>query len=170
MTTEDGTPRSLRLPLVGASFSTAIVRFFRKYVDFGGRASRSEYWWVVLALTLASFAVQIAADVADGPTPRGSESTIDFALPFVPGIGVPAVGLDSPWGVVASLLALAVLLPSLSLSWRRLHDTDRSGWWYLIVLIPVVGWIAMLIFMLQAPRPEGARFDRRSDERPIAPR
>lgn len=52
-------------------------------------------------------------------------------------------------GLLGGLYSLAVLLPSLGVSVRRLHDTDRSGWWMFILLIPVIGVIALLIFFVQ---------------------
>ncbi|HVT36660.1 MAG TPA: DUF805 domain-containing protein [Nevskiaceae bacterium] len=51
--------------------------------------------------------------------------------------------------LLRALYALAVLVPSLALGARRLHDTHRSGWWQLIVLIPVIGWIVLLVFFVQ---------------------
>ena len=55
--------------------------------------------------------------------------------------------------IVTSLAGLALLLPGLSVSIRRLHDTNRSGWWILIVLIPLIGWIVLLVFYLQDSDP-----------------
>ena len=59
-----------------------------------------------------------------------------------------------------TLWALATFIPWLALSWRRLHDTNRSGGWWFIGLIPFVGGIILLVFFLLPPNPEGARFDR----------
>jgi len=61
------------------------------------------------------------------------------------GLGV----LDGDQGVLAGLYSLAVLVPSLAVSVRRLHDTNRSGWWLLIALIPLAGAIVLLVFTLQ---------------------
>jgi uncharacterized membrane protein YhaH (DUF805 family) len=63
------------------------------------------------------------------------------------------VTLSAIWG-------LATLVPNLALAWRRLHDTNRSGGFYFIGLIPFVGWIIVLVFMLLPADPAGARFDR----------
>ncbi|CAN5768070.1 hypothetical protein BH23ACT10_BH23ACT10_15590 [soil metagenome] len=52
-------------------------------------------------------------------------------------------------GLLGSLYSLAVLIPSLAVGVRRLHDTGRSGWWLLIGLLPVIGWIVLLLFMVQ---------------------
>lgn len=51
-------------------------------------------------------------------------------------------------GVIPALYSLAVLLPSIAVTIRRLHDTGRTGWWWLIVFVPVIGWIVLLIFMV----------------------
>ena len=59
-----------------------------------------------------------------------------------------------------SLWNLAVLIPWLALAWRRLHDTNRSGGWWFIGWIPIVGQIILLVFLVQPPNPAGSRFDR----------
>ena len=58
------------------------------------------------------------------------------------------------------LWGLATFIPWLALSWRRLHDTNRSGGWWFIGWIPIVGWIILLVFLVQPPNPAGTRFDR----------
>lgn len=60
--------------------------------------------------------------------------------------------------MISTLYSLAVLLPSLAATARRLHDTDRSGWWQLIGLIPIVGWIVILVFVCQDSKPGENRF------------
>lgn len=103
-------------------FGAAIGSAFRHYARFSGRAARSEYWWFYLFLILL-FAVTLFIDgfyVAD-PDPQN--------IPYVTlGVG------------------LAVMLPGLSVSIRRLHDTNRSGWWYLVQLVPAIGSIILLLF------------------------
>ena len=61
-------------------------------------------------------------------------------------------------GVISGIATLALLLPNLSVTIRRLHDTDRSGWWWFIVIIPVVGWIIYLYFMIARGTPGPNRF------------
>ncbi len=56
-------------------------------------------------------------------------------------------------GVLQSVYYLAVFLPSLAVAVRRLHDTGRSGWWFLIILVPFVGWIVLLVFMVLDSQP-----------------
>lgn len=89
-----------------------------KYAVFSGRARRMEYWMFVL-FNFIAFVILGVLDALIGTA-----------------------------GVLGGLYALAVLVPSLAVGVRRLHDTERTGWWLLIGLVPVVGVIVLLIFML----------------------
>ncbi len=62
-------------------------------------------------------------------------------------------GLVGSFGVLAMLYNLAVLIPGIAVSVRRLHDTDRSGWWLIIGFVPLIGAIVLLVFMLQDSKP-----------------
>jgi uncharacterized membrane protein YhaH (DUF805 family) len=139
----------LSAPYYGAPLGAAFTRFWRKYATFSGRASRAEYWWWVLVgvIVVAVFFLigTLAGGIYGAPTETG-------ALSLGPGYGV-YVTLSAIWG-------LATLVPNLALAWRRLHDTNRSGGFYFIGLIPFVGWIIVLVFMLLPADPAGARFDR----------
>ena len=106
------------------SFGDAISRAFNKYCCFTGRASRSEYWWFVLFVAIIGWAIGIV-----------------FGFTF---------GTDSvAYQAVAGCWNLAVLLPTLGLVFRRLHDTGRSGWNWCWSFLPVVGWIILLIYLCQ---------------------
>jgi len=105
------------------------LEVLKKYAVFVGRARRKEYWYFVLFNFLAG----IVLALVDGLT-----GTLD-----------PQTGL----GMLGSIYALAVLLPTLAVAVRRLHDTDRSGWWLLIGLIPLVGAIVLIVFMVQDSEP-----------------
>ena len=94
----------------------------QKYFDFSGRARRKEYWYFVLFNIIVSIILAV----------------IDQAI----GTG----SMESGVGLLCSLYSLAVLLPGLGVSVRRLHDTGRSGWWILINLIPLIGSIVFLVF------------------------
>lgn len=95
----------------------------RKYVEFSGRAKRREYWMFFLVNLVISIIL----------------SFIDRAIGLTSDTGV---------GLLSGVYGLAVLLPSLAVTVRRLHDTGRTGWWVLIVLVPLIGWIVLLIFMV----------------------
>ena len=153
-------PASAEIPLwapyYGASFGVAVKRFFTKYADFTGRASRSEYWWTVLAieivaivLTAISFALILPSVIAQSQAIQDGDTTTVVS----PG-----------WGsVVFSILFFIVwaglLVPTLALTWRRLHDTNRSGGFFFLGFIPWVGGIILLVFTILGPDPAGARFD-----------
>ena len=93
------------------------IAVLKRYFDFDGRARRAEYWWFVLF----NLIVSIVIGIIDGVV-----------------FGVQVLGL---------IYALAILLPALGVSVRRLHDTNRSGWWLLISFVPVVGFIILIVFL-----------------------
>jgi len=133
---------ALSAPLYGASAPDAVIRFFKKYATFSGRASRSEYWWWVFAnnvVTILLFLILVLTD---------SNGT----------------GEASPGNVIALILlglwVLATIVPGVALIVRRLHDANFSGWMSLLWLIPLVGGIILFVFVLMGPKSEGQRFDR----------
>ena len=97
----------------------------KKYAVFEGRARRAEYWFFGLFNAIIGIAlVFLGAVIAGGDT-------------------------DHPALFISNLYSLGVLLPSLAVAVRRLHDTGRSGWWIFIGLIPLVGWIVLIVFYVQ---------------------
>ena len=101
-------------------FSSAVQSFFNKYATFEGRASRSEFWYAQLFIILTG-----------------------FFLGFIEGL----LGISpfSEVSILASIFQLGVFIPSMAIIARRLHDINKSGWWYFLVLtiigvIPVVYW------------------------------
>ena len=101
------------------------LEVLKNYADFNGRATRKEYWY----FALFNIIVSIALAVIDGVTGTFSAK--------------------AGMGMLGGLYMLGVLIPGLAVSVRRLHDTDRNGWWLLIALIPVIGAIVLLVFMVQ---------------------
>jgi uncharacterized membrane protein YhaH (DUF805 family) len=99
-------------------------RPIQKYADFTGRAPRAEYWWFYLFVVLGYIAASI----------------IDSIL----GLG----GTLGPYGILVALFGLAMLVPSLAAGARRLHDMGRSGWWLLISLVPLIGIIVLIVFLV----------------------
>src|SRR5689334_197445 len=98
------------------TFQDAIKTCFSKYADFKGRASRSEYWWFALFVSLVYVALfQINPTLTD-------------------------------------LFLLATLLPSLAVGTRRLHDTNRSGWWQLMWVVPLIGQLVAIYLLVQPPK------------------
>lgn len=94
----------------------------KKYAVFSGRAQRAEYWYFVLFYIL----ILIGLSVIDMITGTYSE----------------AAGV----GLLSGLFGLGLFLPSLAVAVRRLHDTGRTGWWMLVVFVPLVGFIVLLVF------------------------
>lgn len=106
------------------SFGQAVSTVFSKYATFSGRARRREYWWWYLFITL----VGIVANIID------RAAGLNFG-------DTTAAG-----GWVSGIAGLALFIPTFAVSIRRLHDTSKSGWWILIGLIPLVGWLILLYF------------------------
>jgi len=113
------------------NMATAVRTVLGKYVTFTGRASRPEYWWWILAMVLLFIILGLVDGALLAPV-MGFEA-------FAPEAGQP----------LSMIASLGILLPSVAVSVRRLHDTDRTGWWLLLGLIPVVGNIVLLIFYVQ---------------------
>ncbi len=107
----------------------AIRSVLSQYVGFSGRASRSEYWiWWGFLVVL-----------------------------FV-AIGATALLFESTGYIVATVVMLAIFLPNLAVTVRRLHDTGRSGWWLLLVFIPFIGGLILFVFMLLDSQPESNKW------------
>ena len=109
----------------------------KRYAFFSGRAGRREFW----LFTLANFIITIALQ-APG-----------FLIRAVLGSNIVAAGLAGMFAILALLYSLAVLVPSLAVGVRRLHDTGRSGWWLAIVLVPFVGAIVLIVFYVLESQP-----------------
>jgi len=101
-------------------FAQAVKTCLNKYADFSGRAQRSEYWYFFLFLVI----VDIVASVLDS-------------------------ALFGDFSVLYLIVTLALIVPSIAAGVRRLHDTERSGWWLLIGTIPVIGAIVLIVFFCQ---------------------
>lgn len=110
---------------------------YKRFFDFTGRASRSEYWLYFLCFILQA----VVAVVID-------------AVVFHTNMSSP-LGLYGPAYI---LVIVANLIPSLSVGFRRLHDTNRSAWWMLIALVPLVGGITLLVFYCLRGTPGPNRF------------
>ena len=105
------------------------LKVLKQYADFRGRARRKEYWMFVLFNTIFAIVAMILDNIL--------------------GIAIEGVG----YGPLYGLYALAVLIPGLAVSARRLHDVGKSGWMILIALIPLIGAIWLLVLMVTDSNP-----------------
>ena len=103
----------------------AVKLFIQNYTNFNGRSTRSEYWFTYLAFLIVG-------------------SVLGLLSSFL-----------SIFKILTGLLSLAILIPSLALSIRRLHDIGKSGWYLLMSLIPLVGAIIVLVFLCTPSQPQG---------------
>lgn len=131
------------------TFGTSIKTCFSKYVTFSGRAQRSEFWWWVLFTWITSMVL------------GGVDSFLFGTVTAYDG-GFEA-STNTP--ILSGIFSLAIFLPTISVTVRRLHDTDRSGWWYWIVLIPLIGIIVLIVFWAT----EGTRGPNRFGDDPLNP-
>ena len=118
-------------------FTDAVKNCVRNnYLGFSGRASRSEYWWFMLFLQIVPIVgyVLVFAYISVALGEEGATMSFETLMNL----------LSLP-----SLVTLAFLLPALSVSVRRLHDTGKSGWMLLITLIPCIGLILWLVWMIE---------------------
>ncbi|GAC1476852.1 MAG: DUF805 domain-containing protein [Gemmatimonadaceae bacterium] len=109
-------------------FLERYIEVLEKYAQFDGRAQREEYWMFTLVNILVSFAIGL----------------------------VGLVGLvKGPYGinVLAVIYSVALIIPSLAVTIRRLHDTGRTGWWLLVGCVPIIGAIVLIVFAVQDSQP-----------------
>lgn len=112
------------------SFSEAVKSAFTNYCKFTGRARRSEYWYFVLFNMLVNAVIMLLGRLAG----------------------------DKVSSVLSTIYSLAVLLPGLGLCWRRMHDVGKSGGYIFMCLIPLVGWILVLVKLCTDSEPLTNRF------------
>ncbi len=106
-----------------------------RYADFKGRASRSEYWYFVLFTIIIAIILSILDSMIINPL-----------------LGIQPVVENARTGLLGTLFSLGILIPSMSLAIRRLHDIGKSGWWVLLGVIPVlnfIGGFVLLYFMVK---------------------
>lgn len=97
------------------------LKVLKNYFNFAGRARRKEYWMFVLF----SLIISIVIGVVDGILGTKTSAGI---------------------GMLGAVYSLAVIIPSIAVGARRLHDIDKSGWWQLIGFIPLLGWIVLIVW------------------------
>ena len=113
----------------------AYKRFLKNYENFNGRSTRSDYWYVLLANCI-----------------------IGFVLGFISGL-IPEMALMV--STITSIYSLAVIIPGIALVVRRLHDINKSGWYYFMAFIPFAGFIIMLVYLCTASVDENNKYGQR---------
>jgi len=108
----------------------------RRYADFSGRSRRTEFWMFVLFQFLIGMGVVVLMMVLGGAAVLSGDPSQAMAMG----------GIILVLYLLLALVGLAFLIPNLAVTVRRLHDTDRSGWWILIGIIPIVGWILIIVW------------------------
>ena len=141
----DGSPKYVGI-------ADAIKLFFKNYANFNGRSTRSEYWWVQLFLTLIYILLFVMIGIVGSTTRSASEYGLGAASGIL---------------VLVCIISLGLVIPSLSLTIRRLHDIGKSGTFYLVTFIPYVGSLILLVFCCMpsvganeygpAPNPSGSQ-------------
>jgi uncharacterized membrane protein YhaH (DUF805 family) len=114
-----------------------MLQAYRRYADFEGRAGRAEYWLFVALYVLAALVCDVVGRLLDA---IGGDNL--------------ALVIYLPYGV----FLLVSFVPGLAVAFRRLHDIDRSAWWLLIVLVPVLGTLVLIVLNCLPGRPEPNRF------------
>lgn len=118
------------------SFKEAISSVFHNYAKFDGRARRSEYWyWTLFVMIINVVLYGLTAVTTANSSSGGSSSGFSFV------------------SVISMIWSLAILVPGLAVCWRRLHDIGKSGAYYFIILIPLVGPILMLVWFATDSQP-----------------
>ncbi len=116
------------------SFGDAFKSFFSNYAKFNGRARRSEYWFAALGVGLISWVTGILATAIEGSGNFGFFTILNL------------------------LWSIAILVPSLAMAARRMHDVNKSFGYIFIGLIPIVGWILVLVELVKDSQPGANRF------------
>ena len=107
------------LPMMG--FMEAVQKCFSNYVNFSGRARRSEYWFYTLFVGLVQLALGIIGNMI---------------------FGAPESGTN----ILQNIFSLAIMIPSLAVFWRRMHDIGKTGLWFFLNLVPCIGQVVLLVF------------------------
>jgi uncharacterized membrane protein YhaH (DUF805 family) len=115
-----------------------LILAFKKYATLEGRTSRKAYWMYSLTVTVILFAYLIITAIISGIIQAAipHDHTANTVIPLV-------------FSLINLLLFLATIIPNISIMIRRLHDTNKSGWWMWFTLLPVAGPIVLFVFACQ---------------------
>lgn len=128
----------------------SVISALKNYVNFSGRASRGDYWWYFLGYVI----VVVILALVDSAVFGGGQTSADMS---------EGVSVSYNAGLLASIWIIANIIPQIAISIRRLHDTDRSGWFYLLVFVPLANlYLVYLMFV------KGTSGDNRFGADPLA--
>lgn len=113
----------------------AYVNFWKNYANFNGRSRRADYWWAMLCQMIIMMILSMGG-------------VVQLMTAMIAGQTPSAVGIILV--LVYVIFSLASLVPSIAIIVRRLHDIGKSGWWYFIAFVPMVGAILLLVFLCTA--------------------
>ena len=116
------------------NFGQSISTCMGKYGTFQGRASRSEYWWFYLFTILMSWGATIVA-----------AAIFRFGYPMV--------------DILPIIVSLVFFIPAIAAGSRRLHDIGKSGWWQLLFIVPIIGWILLIVWLATNTNSEGDKYN-----------
>ena len=151
----------------GASLPQAMGRFVSGAFHLRGRASRSEYWWWMLVNAVVLAVAQLLVPtLISGRTPQPTlllgpfGSWLFASIPLFNGhqTDAPSSPVAAFFLLFAGLWLIVTVIPGFTVAVRRLHDSNLSGWWALLALVPP-GSFVLLLLAARRSRPEGARFD-----------
>lgn len=116
------------------NFGQSISTCMRKYGTFSGRATRSEYWWFQLFIVLMSWGSTIVTG-----------AIFSFGDPIA--------------DIFSGIVSFVFLVPALAAASRRLHDIGKSGWWQLLFIIPIIGWIPVVVWLATDTKSKGDKYN-----------
>ena len=151
---------------------------FIKYAQFRGRARRAEFWWFMLFLFVLGIGVDLIDTMILGYSwneyamgPIDAVYILYTLATIIPSIFFLGIAVDLidrmifgySWeeyaiGPMGAVYTLATIIPSIAVGVRRLHDTNRSGWWSLLVLVPLIGWIILIVWCAKSGDQEENRY------------
>ena len=130
------------------NFRIAIIKCFMLYFVFKGRAKRAEFWWFFLFLMILGVMTSII------------DSTLGTQI-VTNDMGTNTEVDDQKTGIFATVVQLITFIPGLAVGARRLHDTNRSGWWQLLWIVILIGWIPLFIFFASSSKnDEGVNYNK----------
>lgn len=128
------------------------LKVLKQYTRFNGRARRKEFWYFALINFLISLFLNILPALFASFAQQSN------------GISDGMASVVVTMGLLGRIYSLGVLLPSFAVTIRRLHDVGKSGWWCLISIIPIIGILILLYFLVQDSEPGANRFGRNPKE------